>query len=70
MSEPDVFERTYAAARVLQREVYTYTMQGPYATAPEDFDALAAQARELARMLDRCGMTVDDFLRSTETDAA
>lgn len=52
MSEPSVFDRTYALARLVQRRTYA-------ATGADDFESLAECARELARMLDRCALAAE-----------
>lgn len=55
MSEPDVFDRTYAAARVLVRRIYAD------GCTEDDFDRLAAEARSLACMLDRCALAAAEI---------
>lgn len=68
MSEPDIYCRTYAQARMVQRRTYdamTLSAAETAAQRAERFEMVAADARELARMLDRCALAAETAERST-----
>lgn len=75
MSGPDVFARTYAAARTLQRRIYGGSIDASYSQterrmAAELYEKLASDARELARMLDRCALAAETAQDATGSQDA